>query len=109
MSRAALDNPITIMHILANNHPPPTQSILADLPNPDPAHGVQVHTQPLTNENLIFQNHGIHEVNFFLKKNITDNGFSDAKILTMLIILQTVFIIIMKYNVFYTTKNLYRK
>ena len=61
------------------------------------------------NENVIFQNHGTHEDIFFLKKKITDNGFSDAKILTMLIILQTVFIIIMKYNVFYTTKNLYRK
>ena len=61
------------------------------------------------NENVIFQNHGTHEDIFFLKKKITDNGFSDAKILTMLTILQTVFIKIMKYNVFYTTKNLYRK
>ena len=58
---------------------------------------------------MIFQNHGTHEDTFFLKKKIIDNGFSDAKILTMLIILQTVFIMIMKYNVFYTTKNLYRK
>ena len=61
------------------------------------------------NENVIFQNHGIHEGIFFLKKKITDNGFSDAKILTMLANLQTVFIKIMKNNVFYTTKNLYRK
>ena len=49
MSRAALANPITIMHILANNHPPPTQSILADLPTPDPVNGVQDHNPPLTN------------------------------------------------------------
>ena len=57
------------------------------------------------NENVIFQNHGTHEDIFFLKKKITDNGFSDAKILTMLIILQTVFIIIMKYNVFTQLKT----
>ncbi len=61
------------------------------------------------NENMIFQNHGTHEEIFLLKKKITDNGFSDAKILTMLANLQTVFIKTMKYNVFYTTKNLYRK
>ena len=61
------------------------------------------------NENVIFQNHGTHKDIFFLKKKITDNGFSDAKILTMLTILQTVFIKLMKYNVFYKTKNLYRK
>ena len=48
MSRANLSNPLTIMHILANHHPPPTPSILADLPNPDPANGVQVQNQPLT-------------------------------------------------------------
>ena len=53
------------------------------------------------NENVIFQNHGIH----FLKKKITDNGFSDVKILTMLTILQTVFIIMMKYNVFTQLKT----
>ena len=58
---------------------------------------------------MIFQNHGTHEDIFLLKKKTTDNGFGDAKILTMLTILQTVFIKIMKYNVFNTTKNLYRK
>ena len=36
------------------------------------------------NENVIFQNHGTHEDIFLLKKKITDNGFGDAKILTML-------------------------
>ena len=52
MSRANLSNPLTIMHILANHHPPPTPSILADLPNPDPANGVQVQNQPLTSDIL---------------------------------------------------------
>ena len=61
------------------------------------------------NENLIFQNHGIHEGIFFLKKKTTVNGFGDAKILTMLPILQTFFIKIMKYNVFTPLTNLYRK
>jgi hypothetical protein len=32
MSRANLSIPLTIMHILANHHPPPTPSIPADLP-----------------------------------------------------------------------------
>ena len=36
------------------------------------------------NENVIFQNHGTHEDVFLLKKKTTDNGFGDAKILTML-------------------------
>ena len=54
---------------------------------------------------MIFQNHGTHEDIFFLKKKITDNGFSDATILTMLTILQTVFIIILKYNVFTQLKT----
>jgi hypothetical protein len=48
MSHANLSNPLTIMHILANHHPPPTPIILADLPNPDPANGVQVQNKPLT-------------------------------------------------------------
>ena len=52
MSRANLSNPLTIMHILANHHPPPTPCILADLPNPDPANGVQVQTTPLTSDIL---------------------------------------------------------
>ena len=52
MGSASLSNPITIMHILANHHPPPTLSILADLPNPDPANGVQVQNQPLTSDIL---------------------------------------------------------
>ena len=63
----------------------------------------------LVNENVIFQNHGIHEGVFFLKRKTTDNGFGYAKILTMLIILRTVFIKIMKYNVFTPLTNLYRK
>jgi hypothetical protein len=63
MSRANLSNPLTIMHILANHHPPPTPSILADLPNPDPANGVQVQNQPLT----AFENKQTHAEN---KNNI---------------------------------------
>ena len=40
MNRAnPIANPITIMHILANHHPPPTQNIMAVLLNPDPAVG----------------------------------------------------------------------
>jgi hypothetical protein len=37
-----------IMHPKTMVVAPPTLSILADLPNPDPANGVQVQNQPLT-------------------------------------------------------------
>ena len=45
-------NPLTIMHILANHHPPPYPSITAVLQTQDPDNGVQVHQKPLTSDVL---------------------------------------------------------
>ena len=42
-SANTLANPLTIMTILASHHPPPSCDIMAVLPYPDPADGVQVH------------------------------------------------------------------
>ena len=53
MSRANLiPNPITIMHILANHHPPPSPGIMAALPNPDPTMGFRSKNQLLTSDTL---------------------------------------------------------